>query len=93
MRRVEEFAQLFGATEVTHNDGFLANNHIMGATIMGDDPMDSVVNGDCRTHDHPNLWIASSSTFPSGSCVNATLTIAALAIRTGESVARSLDAG
>jgi choline dehydrogenase-like flavoprotein len=93
MRRVEEFAQLFGATEVTHNDGFLPNNHIMGATIMGDDPVDSVVNGDCRTHDHPNLWIASSSTFPSGSCVNATLTIAALAIRIGDSVARSLDAG
>jgi choline dehydrogenase-like flavoprotein len=89
----EKLAPLYGATKVEHDEGFTGNNHIMGATIMGDDPMDSVVNGDCRTHDHPNLWIASSSTFPSGSCVNATLTIAALAIRIGDSVARSLDAG
>jgi choline dehydrogenase-like flavoprotein len=86
-RRVEEIAAAFGAQDVRHNKGFLPNNHIMGATIMGDDPRDSVVDGDCRTHDHPNVWVASSSVFPSGSCVNATLTIAALALRIGETVA------
>jgi choline dehydrogenase-like flavoprotein len=86
--RTEEMATMFGARpeDVTHNDDFLPNNHIMGATIMGNDPRDSVVNGGCRTHDHPNLWISSSSTFPSGSCVNATLTIAALAVRIGDAV-------
>ncbi|WP_299784577.1 GMC family oxidoreductase [uncultured Marivita sp.] len=88
-RRVEEMAVAFGATRdsVWHNDGYLPNNHITGATIMGDNPNDSVVNRDCRTHDHPNLWIASSSTFPSVSSVNVTLTIAALAIRMGEAIA------
>lgn len=86
--RVEKIAEAMGAEpgSVLHNDGYAPNNHITGATIMGDDPSDSVVNGDCRTHDHPNLWIASSSTFPSVSSVNVTLTIAALAMRIGESI-------
>ena len=88
-RRVEEMAQAFGAApdSVRHNDGYLPNNHITGATIMGNDPRDSVVDVDCRTHDHPNLWISSSSTFPSVSSVNVTLTIAALAIRLGDHIA------
>lgn len=88
-RRVEDMAVAFGATRdsVRHTEGYLPNNHITGATIMGDDPRDSVVGPDCRTHDHANLWIASSSTFPSVSSVNVTLTIAALATRIGESIA------
>ncbi|APX10572.1 GMC family oxidoreductase [Tateyamaria omphalii] len=87
--RVEKIAEAMGAApgSVSHNDGYAPNNHITGATIMGDDPSDSVVDADCRTHDHPNLWIASSSTFPSVSSVNVTLTIAALALRIGESIA------
>ena len=88
-RRVEEIAERFGAApgSVEHNEGYLPNNHITGATIMGEDPRDSVVNSDCRTHDHPNLWISSSSNFPSVSSVNVTLTIAALALRLGEHIA------
>lgn len=87
--RVEEIAATLGAApgSVEHNDGYLPNNHITGATIMGDDPRDSVVDADCRTHDHPNLWISSSSTFPSVSSVNVTLTIAALALRLGDHIA------
>jgi len=87
-RRVEEIAVAFGARKdaVWHNEGYLPNNHITGATIMGDDPRDSVVDRDCRTHDHPNLWISSSSTFPSVSSVNVTLTIAALAMRIGDRI-------
>ena len=87
--RIEEIATRFGATKdsVRHNEGYAPNNHITGATIMGDDPRDSVVDAGCRTHDHRNLWIASSSTFPSVSSVNVTLTIAALAVRMGEAIA------
>ncbi|MFD0857884.1 GMC family oxidoreductase [Roseovarius aquimarinus] len=72
------------------SEGFRPNNHIMGGTIMGDDPKDSVVDAVCRTHDHPNLYIASSSVFASGACVNSTLTIAALALRVGDSVVADL---
>jgi choline dehydrogenase-like flavoprotein len=86
-RFAERLAKLYGAEDVEHDEGYSGNNHITGATIMGYDPRDSVVNGDCRTHDHPNLWIASSSTFPSVSSVNVTLTIAATAIRIADHIA------
>jgi choline dehydrogenase-like flavoprotein len=53
-----QIAELFGGTEVSFDDTFAPNNHIMGTTIMGNDAADSVVDSDCRTHDHSNLFIA-----------------------------------
>ncbi|WP_449428437.1 GMC oxidoreductase [Rhodanobacter umsongensis] len=47
----------------------------------GTDPRDSVVDADCRSFDHQNLFIASGAVMPSVSTVNITLTIAALALR------------
>ena len=76
-----EIARLMGGTEVTYADDFAPNNHITGTTIMGADAADSVVDGDCRTFDHPNLFIAGSSVMPSVGTANVTLTIAALALR------------
>jgi len=35
-----------------------------GTTIMGADPKDSVVDTECRTHDHPNLFVAGSAVMP-----------------------------
>ncbi|MBV8524236.1 MAG: GMC family oxidoreductase [Acetobacteraceae bacterium] len=80
----DKIANLLGATEIRHNDQFAGNNHLMGTTIMGSNPKDSVVDADCRTHDHPNLFIASSSVFSTSATVNSTLTISALAIRLGD---------
>jgi choline dehydrogenase-like flavoprotein len=65
--------------------------HQMGTTRMGADPATSVVDGDCRTHDHPNLWVTSSSTFPTGGAMNPTLTIAALALRAAERLDATLS--
>jgi choline dehydrogenase-like flavoprotein len=48
---------------------------------MGTDPDESVVSPRLRTHDVSNLWIASSSVFPTAGAMNPTLTIAALALR------------
>ena len=73
--------QLFGGTEVKFDDDFAPNNHIMGTLIMGKDPKTSVVDADCRTHDHDNLFIAGSAVMPSAGTVNCTLTLAALALR------------
>lgn len=64
--------------------------HIMGTTVMGDDPKDSVVDRWGRTHDVPNLWIAGSSIFPTSSTANPTLTIAALTLRTAQAIHREL---
>ena len=74
-------AQLFGGTEVHFDDDFAPNNHIMGTLIMGKDPKTSVVDADCRTHDHENLFIAGSAVMPTAGTVNCTLTLAALALR------------
>ncbi len=76
-----QIADLMGGTEVEFDDAFAPNNHIMGTTIMGEDPVNSVVDGDCRTYDHDNLFVASSSVMPTAGSVNCTLTIAALAHR------------
>jgi choline dehydrogenase-like flavoprotein len=40
-----------------------------------------VVDADCRTHDHPNLFIAGASLFTTGGTANPTLTVVALALR------------
>jgi len=62
------------------------SGHIMGTTIMGVDPTKSVVNADCRSHDHSNLFILGSSVFPTGSTANPTSTLAALALRAADKV-------
>jgi len=59
-------------------------SHHAGTCRMGNDPAESVVNRDLRTHDVDNLYVAGSSAFVSLSLVNPTLTIAALALRLGD---------
>lgn len=60
--------------------------HIMGGTVMGEDPRQSVCNEFGRCHDLDNLYIAGSGVFPSSGAVNPTFTIHALALRTAESL-------
>jgi len=74
-------AKLLGGTEVVFEDTFANNNHIGGTALMGNDPKTSVVDKDCRTHDHANLYIAGGAVMPTVGSVNTTLTIAALALR------------
>lgn len=56
--------------------------HIVGTVRMGDDAGTSVVDSECRSHDHKNLFVVGSAVFPSSGTANPTLTIAALALRT-----------
>lgn len=63
--------------------------HHMGTTRMGADPSSSVVDGDCRTHQVQNLYIAGSSVFPTGGEANPTLTIVALAHRLADTLKRT----
>ncbi|WP_435332561.1 GMC family oxidoreductase [Haloarchaeobius sp. TZWWS8] len=64
--------------------------HHMGTTRMGEDPAESVVDGNCRAHDLDNLWIPSSSVFVTGGGLNPTLTIAALALRVADRLGAEL---
>jgi len=62
----------------------------MGVTRMAATPRIGVVDGDCRVHGVPNLFVASSSVFPTGGVAGPTLTIVALAIRLAATVSASL---
>ena len=55
--------------------------HHIGTTRMAVNDSDGVVNENCQVHGIPNLFIASSSVFPTSGQANPTLTIVALAIR------------
>jgi len=62
--------------------------HIMGTYRMGRNPKESVVDSFQRSHDHDNLYLVGSGTFPTGATANPTLTLAALALRTAEQIAK-----
>jgi choline dehydrogenase-like flavoprotein len=82
--------KVLGGTDVQFQDEFAPNNHITGAAIMGSDPHNSVVDKNCRTFDHPNLFISSSATMPTVGTVNVTLTIAALALRMADQLKKEI---
>jgi glucose dehydrogenase len=67
---------------------YMGAGHIMGTYRMGVSAQDSVVDSFQRSHDHDNLYLVGSGTFPTGATANPTLTIAALALRTAERIAK-----
>jgi choline dehydrogenase-like flavoprotein len=81
-----------GARDMLISEPF-AHHHLMGATRMGSDPRQSVADSHGRSHDHPNLYLAGSSLFPTGGTANPTLTIAALALRTARAMHKQLKLG
>jgi choline dehydrogenase-like flavoprotein len=56
-------------------------SHHLGTTRMAASPCQGVVNENCRVHEIENLYISSSSVFPTSGVANPTLTIVALSIR------------
>lgn len=64
----------------------------MGTARMGTDPKHAVVDGNLRAFDHPNLFIEGSAVFPTGGAANPTLTIAALALRSVDTIRDALTA-
>ena len=55
--------------------------HQMGTTRMSGDERTGVVDANCRVHGLENLYVAGSSVYPTGSNINPTLTLVALALR------------
>lgn len=64
--------------------------HFVGTTRMSADPKDGVVDTDCKVFGVANLFIASSSVFPTSSYANPTLTIIALTIRLADHLRKRL---
>jgi gluconate 2-dehydrogenase alpha chain len=86
--KLEEIGRAMGAKAVWHQpagDGGPAGHH-EGGTRMSSDPKSSVVNRYGQSWDIPNLFIVGSSTFPSQSAFNPTLTIQALAYMSSDAI-------
>lgn len=70
--------------------------HPMGTMRMGKDPRKSATDRYCRVHGVSNLFVGGAAAFVTGSSVNPTLTLHALALRTAERLIRTrahLDKG
>ena len=67
--------------------------HLNGTARMGDDPKTSVVDADCRSWDIPNLWVCDGSVFPTVGGANPSLTIQAIACRTGDRIKAMAKSG
>ncbi|WP_035993075.1 GMC oxidoreductase [Leptolyngbya sp. KIOST-1] len=65
--------------------------HHMGTTRMSASPSQGVVNENCQVHSVPNLYVASSSVFPTGGYANPTLTILALTLRLADHLKKTLS--
>ena len=75
--------------EMDGDDFILASpgaSHHLGVTRMHDDPKQGVVDANCQVHGLSNLFISSSSVFPTGGYANPTLTIVALSLRLADRV-------
>jgi len=69
-----------------YSPGLDPGDHHMGTTRMSKSPMDGVVDENCKVHQTTNLYVASSSVFPTGGYANPTLTIMALSIRLADRI-------
>jgi gluconate 2-dehydrogenase alpha chain len=88
LQKLEELGRAMGATHVWRaplGPGSPGAHH-EGGTRMGSDPKSSVVNRYGQSWDIPNLFILGSSTYPSMSGFNPTLTIQALAYMSADAI-------
>jgi choline dehydrogenase-like flavoprotein len=70
-------------------DGF----HQIGTTRMSSHPERGVVDETCRVHNIHNLYVASSSVFPTSGQASPTLTVMALALRLSQLLQRRNQLG
>jgi choline dehydrogenase-like flavoprotein len=67
-------------------------SHQCGTSRIGSDPALSVLDPECRSWDHRNLFIADAACLPTSAAVNPALTIAAMALRAAKTIARDFGA-
>ena len=87
---VERNTGVEGTPNIFVREGWFGAGHIMGTHRMGSDPTTSVVNADQRAHGHANLYLLGSGSWPSYGTANPSLTIAALALKTAETISKEL---
>lgn len=90
---LEKMKQIMEAAGGQDNWSSDRTAHLLGTCRMGSNASNSVVNGDCRSHDIPNLFICDGSIFPTSTAVNPSLTIEANAARVADRIKELTRAG
>jgi len=89
--RAEEMLRTVGALRVVRVPlAPWSGWHLLGTARMGDDPSRSVTDARGRCHAVPNLVVADGSLFPTAGAVNPGVTIAALALKIADDLAREV---
>lgn len=92
IKRLFQHMARAGGGEIITMRGSDAQEHPGGGCRMGDDPATSVCDGFGQAHDHENLFVAGAPTSVTGGCANATLTFAALGLRSAARIGERLPA-
>ncbi len=85
-------AKATDAKEIWQGRGVQPTIHLMGGTIMGSGPENSVVDSFGQTHEIPNLYCAGPGIFATAGASNPTYTIFALSLRGAEHLAANWSA-
>lgn len=80
--------QEMGASHVLHYEQADDPAHLAGTCRMGERGQ-SVVDSQLRSHEWPNLYVVGSAVFPTAGTAPPTLTVAALALRCAEMLAKT----
>ena len=67
-------------------------SHQCGTVRIGADPARSALDPECRSWDHPNLFVTDAGALPTSAAVNPALTVAAMALRAAHAIGRELAA-
>lgn len=95
-RVIKHIFTTIGASEETwdfsdlQSRAYSGSGHIMGTLRMARDAKSGVVDSDCRSFDHQNLFVAGASVFATSAPVNPTITVAAIALRTATAIEQEL---
>lgn len=67
-------------------------SHQCGTVRIGADPAAAPLDPDCRSWEHPNLFVADAGCLPTSAAVNPALTVAAMALRAADTIRKDLAA-
>jgi choline dehydrogenase-like flavoprotein len=88
-----EVELLYDDVEGAVREQLFGGYHQAGTTRMSDQAEDGVVDRNLAVHDFEDLFVASSSTFPTSSQANSTFTLIAFAVRLADRLAGELSEG
>ena len=84
LKQVFQSAGTVFALGATGDKDDIHTSHQVGTTRFGTNPNTSVLNTDCRLHDHENVFVVDGGFMPNALGVNPALTIVANALRVGD---------